>query len=173
MRVVEPLLKRADLVIPLAALVGAPLCARDQIGATSLNRDAVLDLAKRVSRDQMVVYPTTNSGYGVGYVTEMCTEQSPLNPVSLYGRSKVAAEEIGPRIRGVSLRLASVFGMSPRMRLDLMVNEFVWRAVQDRSVVLFEATSAETSCTSATWFLPSCTRSTITTRCAARRSTAD
>ena len=140
MRVVEPLLKRADLVIPLAALVGAPLCARDEIGATSLNRDAILDLAKRVSRDQMVVYPTTNSGYGVGDGNAFCTEESPLRPVSLYGRTKVEAEAaVVGTCHGVSLRLATVFGMSPRMRLDLLVNDFTWRAVTDRTVVLFEA----------------------------------
>ena len=140
MRAVEPLLKRADAVIPLAALVGAPLCARDEIGATSLNRDAVVDLAKRVSRDQLVVYPTTNSGYGVGDANAFCTEESPLRPVSLYGRTKVDAEAavLGTG-SGVSLRLATVFGMSPRMRLDLLVNDFTWRAVTDRAVVLFEA----------------------------------
>jgi nucleoside-diphosphate-sugar epimerase len=140
MRTVEPLLKRADAVIPLAALVGAPLCARDEIGATSLNRDAVVDLAKRVSRDQLVVYPTTNSGYGVGDANAFCTEESPLRPVSLYGRTKVDAEAaVLGTCSGVSLRLATVFGMSPRMRLDLLVNDFTWRAVTDRAVVLFEA----------------------------------
>ncbi|MGE0417163.1 MAG: NAD-dependent epimerase/dehydratase family protein [Acetobacteraceae bacterium] len=140
MRVVEPLLKQADAVIPLAALVGAPLCARDEIGATSLNRDAVVDIMKRVSRDQIVVYPTTNSGYGVGDGNAYCTEESPLRPVSLYGRTKVDAEAavLGTG-RGVSLRLATVFGMSPRMRLDLLVNDMTWRAVTDRAVVLFEA----------------------------------
>ncbi len=140
MRVVEPLLKQVDAVIPLAALVGAPLCARDEIGATSLNRDAVLDLTKRVSRDQLVVYPTTNSGYGIGEANAYCTEDSPLRPVSLYGRTKVDAEKaVLDNAGGVSLRLATVFGMSPRMRLDLLVNDFTWRAVNDRAVVLFEA----------------------------------
>ena len=140
MRVVEPLLKRADAVIPLAALVGAPLCARDEIGATSLNRDAVVGLAKLVSRNQLVIYPTTNSGYGVGDGNAFCTEETPLRPVSLYGRTKVEAEEaVLGTCGGVSLRLATVFGMSPRMRLDLLVNDFTWRAVTDRAVVLFEA----------------------------------
>ena len=140
MRVVEPLLRQADLVMPLAAMVGAPLCDKDQIGATSLNRDAVVDIMKRVSRDQQVIYPTSNSGYGIGEGNAYCTEESPLRPVSLYGRTKVDAEsavlETG---RGISLRLATVFGMSPRMRLDLLVNDFTWRAVTDRTVVLFEA----------------------------------
>jgi nucleoside-diphosphate-sugar epimerase len=140
MRVMEPLLRDADIVIPLAALVGAPLCARDQIGATTLNRDAVVDLVKRVSPAQLVVYPTTNSGYGIGEQNSMCTEDSPLRPVSLYGQTKVDAEKaVLGHARGITLRLATVFGMAPRMRLDLLVNDFTWRAVNDRTVVLFEA----------------------------------
>lgn len=140
MRLMEPLLKQADAVIPLAALVGAPICARDEIGATTLNRDAVVNIVARLSRDQRVVYPNSNSGYGIGEKDAYCTEESPLRPVSLYGRTKVAAEnavlEAG---NGVALRLATVFGMSPRMRLDLLVNDFTWRAVTDRTVMLFEA----------------------------------
>ena len=140
MRVVEPLLARADVVLPLAALVGAPLCARDQIGATSLNRDAVVDLMRRVSKKQRVVFATTNSGYGIGQSNSYCTEESPLRPVSLYGTTKVEAERsVLDSGAGVTLRLATVFGMSPRMRLDLLVNDFTWRAVNDRAVVLFEA----------------------------------
>jgi nucleoside-diphosphate-sugar epimerase len=140
MRVVEPLLKQADVVIPLAALVGAPLCARDQIGATTLNRDAVVDIAKRTGTQQLIVYPTTNSGYGVGDGNAFCTEESPLRPVSLYGRTKVEAEEaVLAHPNSLSFRLATVFGMAPRMRLDLLVNDFTWRAVNDRAVVLFEA----------------------------------
>lgn len=139
MRVVEPLLRDADLVIPLAALVGGPLCARDEIGATSLNRDAVVNLMQRVSAQQRVIYPTTNSGYGVGEANAYCTEESPLRPVSLYGRTKVDAEEaVLAHGSSVTLRLATVFGMAPRMRLDLLVNEFVWRAVTERTLVIFE-----------------------------------
>jgi nucleoside-diphosphate-sugar epimerase len=139
LRTLGPLLQQADVVIPLAALVGAPRCARDEIGAVSLNRDAVIALAGRVSRDQMVVYPTTNSGYGIGEGNAFCTEESPLRPISLYGRTKVEAEQsVLETCGGVSLRLATVFGMSPRMRLDLLVNDFTWRAVTDRAVVLFE-----------------------------------
>jgi nucleoside-diphosphate-sugar epimerase len=140
MRIVEPLLRKADVVMPLAALVGAPLCARDEIGATSLNRDAIVNLMKNVSRDQRVVYPTSNSGYGIGEGNAYCTEDSPLRPVSLYGRTKVDAEaavlETG---HGISLRLATVFGMSPRMRLDLLVNDMTFRAVYEKAVILFEA----------------------------------
>ena len=140
MRVVEPLLAKADLIIPLAALVGAPLCSRDQVGATTINRDAVVNLVERLSRDQRVIYPTTNSGYGLGEATDFCTEESPLRPVSLYGVTKVEAERaVLDSGVGVTLRLATVFGMAPRMRLDLLVNDFVWRAVNDRAVVLFEA----------------------------------
>ena len=140
MRIVEPLLLKADVVIPLAAMVGAPLCARDEIGAVSLNRDAVVELMKRVSGDQWVVFPTSNSGYGIGEANAYCTEESPLRPVSLYGRTKVDAEAaVLASGRGVSLRLATVFGMSPRMRLDLLVNDMTFRAMYDKAVVLFEA----------------------------------
>ena len=140
MRVLEPLLPNADILIPLAALVGAPLCDRDQIGAKTLNRDAVMDLAKRAGRQQLIVYPTTNSGYGIGEGNALCTEETPLRPVSLYGRTKVEAEEaVLSHPNALSFRLATVFGMAPRMRLDLLVNDFTWRAVNDRAVVLFEA----------------------------------
>lgn len=140
MRVLEPLLAKADIVIPLAALVGAPLCARDQIGATTLNRDAVVDLVKRAGKQQLIAYPTTNSGYGIGEGNAFCTEETPLRPVSLYGRTKVDAEEaVLSHANSLSFRLATVFGMAPRMRLDLLVNDFTWRAVNDRAVVLFEA----------------------------------
>jgi len=140
MRVLEPLLAKADVVVPLAALVGAPLCARDEIGATSLNRDAIVNLVKRAGARQLIVYPTTNSGYGIGEGNAFCTEETPLRPVSLYGRTKVEAEEaVLSHGNGLSFRLATVFGMAPRMRLDLLVNDFTWRAVNDRAVVLFEA----------------------------------
>lgn len=140
MRILTPLMQQADVLIPLAALVGAPLCARDQIGATTLNRDAVVDLVKLAGRQQLVVYPTTNSGYGIGEGNAFCTEETPLRPVSLYGRTKVEAEEaVLSHPNSLSFRLATVFGMAPRMRLDLLVNDFTWRAVNDRAVVLFEA----------------------------------
>jgi nucleoside-diphosphate-sugar epimerase len=138
-RLLDQLVPKADLIIPLAALVGAPLCARDQIGAKSLNRDAILALAKRVSSDQRMIYPTTNSGYGVGAKDAFCTEETPLNPISLYGTTKVEAERaVLDTGRGVTLRLATVFGMAPRMRIDLLVNDFTHRAVTDRAVIIFE-----------------------------------
>jgi nucleoside-diphosphate-sugar epimerase len=137
--VIRPLLARADIVIPLAALVGAPLCARDQVGAITTNRDAVVMLTKLLSKDQKIIYPTTNSGYGVGEAGKFCTEESPLRPVSLYGTTKVEAEmAVLDSGNGVTLRLATVFGMAPRMRIDLLVNDFTLRAVLDRAVVIFE-----------------------------------
>lgn len=96
-------------------------------------------MARRVTRSQIVVYPTTNAGYGVGEAGKFCTEETPLTPISLYGVTKVVAEKAVLELcGGVSLRLATVFGMSPRMRIDLLVNDFTWRAVTDRAVVIFE-----------------------------------
>lgn len=132
------LLAKADVVIPLAALVGAPLCKRDPLNAQTTNSDAVRMLAGKLSRSQRMVYPTTNSGYGVGEKGQFCTEETPLRPISLYGTSKMEAEDATLGAGGVSLRLATVFGMAPRMRLDLLVNDFTWRAVTDRAVVIFE-----------------------------------
>jgi len=135
-----PLVKKADIVIPLAALVGAPLCNKDPIGATTTNRDAIGTLTKMLSPAQCVIMPITNSGYGVGEAGKFCTEETPMRPISLYGRDKTEAERIVlDRDNSISLRLATVFGMAPRMRIDLLVNDFVYRAVNDRFVVLFEA----------------------------------
>lgn len=137
--VLKPLLKRADYIIPLAALVGAPLCGRDKIGTVTTNRDAIASVAKLASKEQGIIYPCTNSGYGIGQKGVFCTEATPLNPVSLYGKAKVEAEKILlDRGNSISFRLATVFGMSPRMRIDLLVNDFTYRAVKDRFVVVFE-----------------------------------
>ncbi len=133
------LIKDKDYVVPLAALVGAPLCQRDPIGAETINRDAVKLLTEVMSKDQRIVIPITNSGYGVGDKGKFCTEESPLRPISVYGRTKVEAEQIALGWgSAVSLRLATVFGMSPRLRTDLLVNDFTQRAVRDRFVVVFE-----------------------------------
>jgi nucleoside-diphosphate-sugar epimerase len=138
--VLKPLLKDADIVIPLAALVGAPLCNSDKIGAESINRDAILTILKLASRGQRVIMPVTNSGYGIGEKGKFCTEETPLRPITLYGRTKVEAEKaVLEWGNAISFRLATVFGMSPRMRIDLLVNDFVYRAVNDHAVVLFEA----------------------------------
>jgi nucleoside-diphosphate-sugar epimerase len=137
--VLKPLLKSADFVIPLAALVGARLCDLDRTGAQTVNRDAILTLLRLAGKNQGILMPVTNSGYGIGEKGKFCTEESPLRPISLYGRTKVEAERaILDRGNGITFRLATVFGMSPRMRIDLLVNDFVYRAVTDRAVVLFE-----------------------------------
>jgi nucleoside-diphosphate-sugar epimerase len=138
--VMATLLREADIVIPLAALVGAPLCNLDPVGATSTNRDAIMLMLRLLSREQLVLMPTTNSAYGSGDADNFCTEESPLRPISLYAKEKVDVEKaLMDRGNAISLRLATVFGMSPRMRLDLLVNDFTYRAVHDRFVVLFES----------------------------------
>lgn len=138
--VVLPLLKKADIIIPLAAYVGAPLCARDPVGASSTNHDAIIMMLKNVSKNQRILMPTTNSAYGSGDKNNFCTEESPLNPISLYAIEKVKVEkELMQHPNATSFRLATVFGMSPRMRIDLLVNDFTYRAVHDRFVVLFES----------------------------------
>jgi len=137
---VLPLLKKADIVIPLAAYVGAPLCARDPVGATTTNHDAIAMMLEHVSKHQRILMPTTNSAYGTGDENNFCTEESPLRPMSLYAIEKVRVEEkLMQHPNAISFRLATVFGMSPRMRIDLLVNDFTYRAVHDRFVVLFEA----------------------------------
>jgi nucleoside-diphosphate-sugar epimerase len=132
-------LRRADVVIHLAAIVGAAACDRDPALATSVNLDSVRLLSRLRGPSQLVIYPNTNSGYGVTSGESLCTEDTPIRPISLYGRTKVEAERIlldGPN--AVALRLATVFGMSPRMRLDLLVNHFVHAAVKDGYLVIFE-----------------------------------
>jgi nucleoside-diphosphate-sugar epimerase len=137
--VMKPLVKEADYIIPLAALVGVPICNKDTFAAVSTNCEAVKMLTRLVSKSQRIIIPTTNSGYGIGQKGVLCTEKTPLKPISLYGRTKVDAEEAVLGMgNGVSLRLATLFGMSPRMRIDLLVNDLTYRAVRDRCVVIFE-----------------------------------
>ena len=134
------LMKGADIIIPLAALVGAPLCSKDPVGATTTNHDAITLMLKLLSKEQIVLMPTTNSAYGTGDENNFCTEESPLRPISQYAIEKVGIEkELMQHPNFVSFRLATVFGMSPRMRIDLLVNDFTYRAVYDRFVVLFES----------------------------------
>lgn len=133
-------LRTADAIFPLACLTGAPRCDTDPLEARAVNLDAVGMILKLRSPSQGLVFPTTNSGYGVGQPDAFCTEETPLRPISLYGQLKVDAEKLvldAPNT--ISLRLATVFGISPRMRLDLLVNDFTYRAVTDGFVVLFEA----------------------------------
>lgn len=139
-KVMKPLLEKADIVIPLAALVGAPICNQDPVGATTINHDAITLMLRLMSREQWILMPTTNSAYGSGDENNFCTEDSPLRPISQYAKDKVAVEqELMQRENVISFRLATVFGMSPRMRIDLLVNDFTYRAVNDRFVVLFES----------------------------------
>lgn len=137
---ISDLVKKADVLIPLACLTGAPLTDKDPIAARTTTLDAILMLLELRSKSQRILYPTTNSGYGIGERGAYCDEKSPLRPVSLYGRLKVEAEKaILDSGNAITFRLATAFGVSPRMRLDLLVNDFVYRAVNDGFVVLFEA----------------------------------
>jgi nucleoside-diphosphate-sugar epimerase len=130
---------KADVIIPLACLVGAPLCAQDPDGAKAINTDAIKYMYDIKSKNQMIMYPCTNSGYGIGQDGIHCDEKSPLNPISLYGKVKVETEKyLLDGGHAVCFRFATVFGMSPRMRLDLLVNDFTYRAMYDRFLVLFE-----------------------------------
>ena len=138
-KVLKPLLAAADIIIPLAAVVGAPACATDAIGAQTINVDAVQLLLRLRSPAQRIIFPTTNSGYGIGEPGKFCTEDTPLRPISLYGITKVDAEKaVLDSGNSITFRLATVFGTAPRMRIDLLVNDFVYRAVTDRAVVIFE-----------------------------------
>ena len=133
-------IKDADFILPLACLTGAPACERDPIGARTTNLEAIVALLQLRGKGQNVIFPTTNSGYGIGQKGIHCDEGTPLNPISLYGRLKVDAEKaVLEAGNAATLRFATVFGISPRMRLDLLVNDFVYRAFHDRFVVLFEA----------------------------------
>jgi len=132
-------LKSADVVIPLAAIVGAPACDKDPSAAKSINKESILWLLKQLSPNQQIIMPTTNSAYGSGGKNNFCDEKSPLNPLSLYARDKVTVEEaLMEHPNSTSFRLATVFGISPRMRLDLLVNNFTFRAITDGFVVVFE-----------------------------------
>jgi nucleoside-diphosphate-sugar epimerase len=142
-RLMKKFVDVADIIIPLAALVGAPLCKANQEAAVSTNFGAIDHLASLVANtNKMVIIPISNSGYGIGEADKECTEDTPMRPISIYGVTKVDAENILWRLcphNSIFLRLATVFGMSPRMRLDLLVNDMVYRAVNDRAVTLFEA----------------------------------
>jgi nucleoside-diphosphate-sugar epimerase len=129
----------AEIIIPLAAYVGAPLCNKDRTGAQTVNHDAIIMMLENLRKSQIVLMPTTNSAYGSGNKDNLCDENSPLNPISKYAIDKVAIEKkLMERENSISFRLATVFGMSPKMRIDLLVNDFVYRAVNDKFVVLYE-----------------------------------
>jgi len=135
----QKLLRDHDLILPLAAIVGAPLCNKDPYSAQSINHDAIIDMIKKSSKNQMIIMPTTNSAYGTGDKDNYCDEKSPLNPISKYAIDKVEIEKIlMSRENSISYRLATVFGMSPRMRIDLLVNDFTYRAYHDSAMIIFE-----------------------------------
>ena len=139
-KLMSGLMRDVDIIIPLACLTGAPLCAKDPVAARTTNLDAIKMILELRSKEQRIVFPTTNSGYGIGQKGKFCDENTPLYPVSLYGQLKTEAEKaILDAGNSITLRLATVFGASPRMRLDLLVNDFTYRAVYDRFIVLFEA----------------------------------
>lgn len=135
----QDMIPKFDIIIPLAAIVGAPACKVNPSLTRQVNLEAHLALIAETSPSQQILFPTTNSGYGIGEKDVYCTESSPLRPVSEYGQMKVAVEKaLLDKGNAVTFRLATVFGMSPRMRMDLLVNDFVYRAVKDRFIVLFE-----------------------------------
>ena len=137
---IKKLLETPDAIFPLACLTGAPLCAKEPLGARSINFDAIKSIEETRSKNQVIIFPTTNSGYGIGEKGIFCTEETPLRPVSLYGKYKVEIEKYLLDSKNcMTFRFATVFGTSPRMRLDLLVNDFTYRAFYDRFLVLFEA----------------------------------
>jgi nucleoside-diphosphate-sugar epimerase len=135
----NPILPQFDVIILLAALVGAPACKKNPQLTNLINYEAHMNIINHISESQKIIFPNTNSGYGIGAADEFCTEGSPLNPISEYGITKCKIEnELLGKGNAVCFRLATVFGMSPRMRMDLLVNDFVYRAHYDRFLVLFE-----------------------------------
>ena len=138
-KLIKKLIKNNEFIIPLAALVGAPLCEKNKREAISVNLKSIEFMMQNITKKNKVIYLTTNSGYGVGEKNKFCDETSPLNPISLYGRTKVDSEKIVMKYKNaIGFRLATVFGYSYRMRTDLLVNNFVFRSLQDRKLVLFE-----------------------------------
>ncbi len=135
----KSLVPKFDIIIPLAAIVGAPACKINPALTELVNHDAYTNLCGLMSPAQKVLFPTTNSGYGIGEPDAYCTEESPLRPISDYGKTKVEIEKaLLDKGNAVTFRLATVFGMSPRMRMDLLVNDFTYRAVSDKAIILFE-----------------------------------
>jgi nucleoside-diphosphate-sugar epimerase len=139
-KLLKKIVPKYEFIIPLAGLVGAPLCNFKEVEAKSINYDANVELFKMVNDNQKIIMPTTNSAYGKGKDGQIFTEKSILKPISLYAKHKVLVEEkLMKRKNSISLRLATVFGMSPRMRIDLLVNNFVYKAMFDKYLILFES----------------------------------
>lgn len=138
------LIQQHDAIINLAAYVGMPLCNRFPIETVEVNEGSAQFLASKISPSQLVIHANTNSGYGLGKheggKAVFCTEETPLNPISLYGKTKCAAEKaIMSNGNNVTFRLATVMGVSRKMRMDLLVNDFTYRAWNDKYIVLFES----------------------------------
>ena len=139
MELMKSLIDQNEVIFPLAAIVGAPLCNKDPFAAQSINHDAIIEMFKICSKDHQIIMPTTNSAYGSGGENNFCDEKSILNPISKYATDKVEVEKhLMQRENSISYRLATVFGMSPRMRIDLLVNDFTYRAFHDSAVIVFE-----------------------------------
>ena len=138
-KLMKDLMADKDYIIPLAAMVGFPLCKKDETAAKTINLDAVRMIIELRRPEQKIIYPCTNSGYGIGQGDKFCTEDTPMNPISLYGITKSEAEKaVLDSGNSLTFRFATVFGASPRMRLDLLVNDFVYRAVFDKTAVIFQ-----------------------------------
>ncbi len=138
-KTIKQFIKKKDIIIPLAGLVGAPLCEKYKKEAIKVNLNAIKLIIKNISAKQKIIYPTSNSGYGVGKKNSYCTEETPLNPISLYGRTKAEAEKVVMQHKNsISFRLATVFGYSYRMRSDLLVNNFVKTALDQNKLEIFE-----------------------------------
>ncbi len=138
-KIMKNLIRQNEFIIPLAGLVGAPLCDKFKKDAISTNFKAVKMIKELVNKKHKVIYMTTNSGYGVGEKNKFCDENSPLKPISLYGKTKCQAEEEVKKFKNsICFRLATVFGYSYRMRSDLLVNNFVYRAVYKKKLDIFE-----------------------------------
>jgi nucleoside-diphosphate-sugar epimerase len=134
----EKLCKEADAIIPLAAIVGFPACAADPQLAKEINFKQIVNIV-RFSKGKKILYPNTNSGYGIAEGQTECTEESPLTPISVYGQTKCDAENfLRTSTDAITFRLATVFGVSPRMRTDLLVNDFTYKAITDKYIVVFE-----------------------------------
>ena len=134
----EKLCNEVDIIIPLAAIVGFPACASDPQLAKEINFNQIFNIVK-FAKDKKILYPNTNSGYGIGVGQTECTEESPLNPISVYGQTKCDAENfLRANTSAITFRLATVFGVSPRMRTDLLVNDFTYKAITDKYIVVFE-----------------------------------
>ena len=136
----DKLCNKVDVIIPLAAIVGFPACASEPELAKEINFKQIVNIVKYCNgKGKKILYPNTNSGYGLGTGQVECDEESPLTPISVYGQTKCEAENfLRTSTDAIVFRLATVFGVSPRMRTDLLVNDFTYKAITDKYIVVFE-----------------------------------